>query len=232
MALAVTLLAGCRTPERERAPATDVTAASEAATSQSPASPRAAPGADASVWRVIDGDTVELVVDTGYDATERAFERVRIRGIDTPEHHASSKLDRDAARSALDRETIRALGKAATSHAAFLLPLGTVVTVDGTERDRYGRLVAYLAALDAAGQPFDVGARMIADGFAHAYDGGGRYPHARMDHYRALERIAREQGRGLWDSDADAASRLSQPQPRPLAPQERPAGAASNPTDR
>ena len=81
----------------------------------------------ASAWRVIDGDTVELLFDSpsrarrgngdGEAGEDDTFEKVRLRGIDTPEHHASSKLDRDAERSALDRQTIRALGTAATAHA-------------------------------------------------------------------------------------------------------------------
>jgi micrococcal nuclease len=164
----------------------------------------------ASIWRVVDGDTVELVFDDGDgEADEDEFEKVRVRGIDTPEKHASSKLDRHAEHSALDRETIRTLGKAATAHAESLLPLGTVVIVEGDDRDRYGRLVAYLLVEDAAGQPFDFGGRMIADGYAHAYDGGGRYPHERMDYYRALQRAAREQARGLWATDGTATARLS-----------------------
>lgn len=159
----------------------------------------------ASVWRVVDGDTVELVFDEGDgQAEDDAFEKVRVRGVDTPEHHASSKLTRDAERARLDRETVRALGRAATAHAEALLPLGTRVAVEGTGRDRYGRLVAYLLVEDAAGQPFDFGARMIADGYAHAYDGGGRYPHPRMDYYRALQRAAREQALGLWTTGATA----------------------------
>src|SRR5690606_14480509 len=56
------------------------------------------------VTRVIDGDTYEL--STG--------ERVRLIGIDTPEKHVSTKLDRDAERTGRDRAAIRALGELAS----------------------------------------------------------------------------------------------------------------------
>ena len=158
------------------------------------------------VERVVDGDTVELLSADG------GAETVRVRGIDTPETHASRKLDRDVERSALDRETVRALGSAASDHAARLLPRGRPARVEADGRDRYGRLVgnrrsapATIEADDEFGQPFDVGGRMIADGYAHAYDGGGRYPHPRKDYYRALDpkdgasqRQARDERAGLW----------------------------------
>jgi len=207
------LLASCGDSASDAAPSLRIPARAEYDPPRRATAPdaRPAPQRRASVWRVVDGDTVELVFDDGNgQADEGEFEKVRVRGIDTPEHHASSKLTRDAERSALDREAIRALGRAATAHAESLLPLGTVVTVEGDQglttipRDRYGRLVVYLLVEDAAGQPFDFGARMIADGYAHAYDGGGQYPHKRMEYYRALQHHAREQALGLWTSDTGA----------------------------
>ena len=154
-----------------------------------------APAPRYTVVRVVDGDTVVLLAPTGEE------EKVRIRGIDTPESHASSKLDRDDERSVLDRETIRALGKEATRHAERLLVLGTEVAAESDGRDRYGRLVAYLQVQDAGTtQSFDFGGRMIADGYAHAYDGNGRYPHPQHGYYRSLERAARAEGAGLWQT--------------------------------
>lgn len=157
----------------------------------------AAPGASYTVGRVIDGDTILLLDASG------AEERVRVQGIDTPETHASSKLDRDDERSGLDRETIRQLGNAASDHAAQLLPEGRTVRVVSDGRDRYGRLVGYIEAADDFDQPFDFGGRMVSDGYAHAYDGGGRFPHPRMDYYRGLERRARDQQVGLWADGLD-----------------------------
>ena len=157
-----------------------------------------APGERYTVGRVVDGDTILLLDE------QCSEERVRVRGIDTPETHASSKLDRDDQRSVLDRETIRQLGKEASEHAARLLIEGHEVRVISVGRDKSGRLVGYIQAADDFDQPFDFGGRMVSDGYAHAYDGGGRYPHERMDYYRGLERQAREQHVGLWADDLAA----------------------------
>ena len=182
-----------------------------------------APGERYTIGRVVDGDTVLLLDGEGGE------ERVRVQGIDTPETHARSKLDRDVARaqgrrSALDRETIRRLGKDASAHAARLLVEGRDVRVVSNGRDKYGRLVgnrrsapANIEATDDFDQPFDFGGRMVSDGYAHAYSragfgsGGGRYPHERMDYSRrptpvnrGLERQARDQRAGLWADGLDA----------------------------
>lgn len=45
--------------------------------------------------RVIDGDTVELVIDLGFRRATR--ERVRLKGIDAPERHTSTRAAGDAA---------------------------------------------------------------------------------------------------------------------------------------
>ena len=56
---------------------------------------------DVLVNRVVDGDTLRL--ETG--------ERVRLIGIDTPELHESSKLNRDSARTGQSKSAIQKLGK-------------------------------------------------------------------------------------------------------------------------
>jgi len=63
-------------------------------------------------------------------------------------------------------------------------------------RDRYSRLLAYVS-----GQSDNllVNKEIIRQGYGHAYT---KYPFdpARMDEFRAAERSAREQKRGLWAS--------------------------------
>jgi endonuclease YncB( thermonuclease family) len=78
--------------------------------------------------------------------------------------------------------------------------------VVGSERGAYGRLVGYIEAGSESGASFDFGGRMIADGFAHAYDGGGRFPHERRGYYDALEGQARATSAGLWGEHATATS--------------------------
>ena len=153
-------------------------------------------GALYTVERIVDGDTVELIDADG------SSETVRIQGIDTPEKHTTPKLIRDAEHAGIKREVVKALGVAASERAALLLPIGSSVRVVGSERGKYGRLVGYIEAGGDTGASFDFGAKMIADGYAHSYDGGGRFPHEREDYYDALERQARSTSAGLWGEHA------------------------------
>ena len=63
-------------------------------------------------------------------------------------------------------------------------------------RDCYDRLLAYVTLPDGT----DLGAEIIRLGYGHAYT---RFPFARMDEFRALEREAREAGRGLWAGEPE-----------------------------
>jgi micrococcal nuclease len=93
---------------------------------------RSAPAAtdQATVVRVIDGDTVEVAIG-GRD------ERVRLLGIDTPE-----SVDPD--------RPVECHGPEASALTHSLLPDGTSVRLerDQEARDRYGRLLAYLFRAD------------------------------------------------------------------------------------
>ena len=80
--------------------------------------------ARASVSRVVDGDTVDVVV-------EGREQRVRLLNIDTPE-----TVDPD--------KDVQCLGPEATAHLATLLPVGTAIELltDDEKVDRDGRLLA------------------------------------------------------------------------------------------
>jgi endonuclease YncB( thermonuclease family) len=119
--------------------------------------------------RVIDGDTLEV-----------AGVRVRLFGIDAPEHRQNC----GAATSAW------ACGDAAARRLTALAAPGVVCS--GHEHDRYGRLVA---TCEAGG--IDLGGRMVAEGFAWAFV---RY----SDAYVATEAEARERHAGLWRGPAEA----------------------------
>lgn len=157
-----------------------------------------------SVVRVIDGDTYEL----------SDGERVRLIGIDTPEKHASAKLTRDARRSGRDAAALQQLGTRASRHARQLVQ-GRRVTLEYDpanaatgHRDRYGRILAYVWASDAAGRRFMVNEQLIADGYAHAYT---QYPFDHAARFLAAERRAREAGRGLWGDGLGAGAAPSAP---------------------
>ncbi len=87
--------------------------------------------ANAEVEFVVDGDTIDVLVD-GRE------ERVRLTGIDTPE------VAHDAA------ETSECFGDEATAFTEALLPVGTPVRLerDVVGRDDYGRVLAYVYRAD------------------------------------------------------------------------------------
>ena len=62
-------------------------------------------------------------------------------------------------------------------------------------RDKYNRLLRYVYLPDGR----LLNAEIIAQGYGFAYT---RFPFAKMEDFRKLEREAREAGRGLWKSDA------------------------------
>lgn len=88
---------------------------------------------NAIVEHIVDGDTIDVVLDDG------AAERVRLIGIDTPEidHPASGT------RSAQQAECY---GPEASDYTESLVPVGTRVRLerDTVPRDDYGRMLAYV----------------------------------------------------------------------------------------
>lgn len=111
----------------------------------------------ASVIRVVDGDTVDIKVDLGFDILTNM--RVRVLGIDTPEINAADPALRERAH-------------AAKARVEGLLPPGTAVeiTTEKDRREKYGRYLASIKLPDAA----DLAALLLQEGFAVAYDGGAR----------------------------------------------------------
>ena len=104
----------------------------------------------ATVTKVIDGDSIDLIVDLGFHISVAI--RTRLLGIDAP-------------------ETSTPGGKVARDRLRAELPVGTAVTIH-TEKDpgdKYGR---WLAKID--GPMGDVADWMIAQGLAKAYFGGAR----------------------------------------------------------
>ncbi len=85
--------------------------------------------ANATVEYVVDGDTVDLVID-GRE------ERVRLIGIDTPETNPQHEIE--------------CYGPEATAFTEFLIPIGTPVRIerDVVNRDDYGRILGYVYRAD------------------------------------------------------------------------------------
>ena len=114
-----------------------------------------------SIDRVVDGDTIDVSIDLGFDLIKK--ERVRIAGVDTPE-----KRTRDLEE--------KALGIDATNWMKKNLE----ETIDGDDEltirtelqggmGKYGRLLGWLYVGD---DDVSLNEKMITEGQAWEYDGG------------------------------------------------------------
>jgi micrococcal nuclease len=121
------------------------------------------------VRRVIDGDTLLLVNG----------DRVRLIGVNTPE-------TKDP------RKPVEYFGREAYLFTKKVVDGKEVrFEFDRQERDRYGRLLAYVYLLDGT----FLNAEIIKQGYGFAYT---RFPFKHMEEFRRYERDARENRRGLW----------------------------------
>jgi micrococcal nuclease len=138
---------------------------------------------DILVRRVIDGDTLLLENN----------ERVRLIGIDTPEMHESSKLNRDAQRSGQDVESIKRLGRKSYEFTKKMAEGKRVkLEFDVEKKERYKRILAYVYLSDGT----FLNAAIIEQGYASVmtYPPNVKY----ADLFLKLSREARQNRRGLW----------------------------------
>ena len=128
--------------------------------------------------RVVDGDTIDVTIDLGFDLYKK--ERVRVAGVDTPE-----KRTRDLEE--------KALGLDATAWLKEKLE-GAVKGDDDliirTELKggvgKYGRLLGWLYIGDAT---VSLNENMIDEGYAWSYDGG-----TKKKDFEELREIRRRNG--------------------------------------
>ena len=128
--------------------------------------------------RVLDGDTIDVTIDLGFDLYKK--ERVRVAGVDTPE-----KRTKD------DEE--KALGYDATHWLEEKLD-GAIKGEDDliirTELvggvGKYGRLLGWLYIGDAE---VSLNEQMITEGYAWEYDGG-----TKQKDFEELREIRRRNG--------------------------------------
>ncbi len=153
---------------------------------QKPVDQHRPPPATAGQHRIVhvyDGDTVKL--DNG--------ERVRMIGIDTPETHDNAKLRKDIDRRNVNRQIQLAMGQKAADFARSLLEGQEVkVEFDVEQRDRYGRLLAYLYLSDGT----FVNEKIIREGYAYPLTIPPNVRHA--DEFKKWFGEARDAKRGLW----------------------------------
>ena len=113
------------------------------------------------VNRVLDGDTIDVTIDIGFDLFKK--ERVRVAGVDTPEKRTRNLEE-------------KALGIDATNWLKQKLEdvlAGDDELIVRTELHggvgKYGRLLGWLYIGDSTES---LNEQMITEGYAHAYDGG------------------------------------------------------------
>ena len=106
------------------------------------------------VVKVVDGDTIDVVIDLGFDLSKK--ERVRLAGIDTPE---SRTRDLDE----------KKLGLEAKEHLSTNL-INAKQLIISTEKDgKYGRMLGTIYINDDI---VSMNQQMIDKGYAWEYDGG------------------------------------------------------------
>ena len=131
-----------------------------------------------SIDKVVDGDTIDVTIDLGFDLFKK--ERVRVAGVDTPEKRTRNLEE-------------KALGLDATAWIKDHLE-GAIDGDDDliirTEVDggvgKYGRLLGWLYIGDAT---VSLNEKMIDEGYAWAYDGG-----TKNKNFEELREIRRNQG--------------------------------------
>ena len=130
------------------------------------------------IVKVVDGDTIDVVIDLGFDIYKH--ERVRIAGIDTPE-----KRTRDLEEKALGIDATNWMKATLedTINGEHELTIGTELQGG---MGKYGRLLGWLYVGD---DNVSLNEQMIAEGYAWEYDGG-----TKNKNFEELREIRRSQG--------------------------------------
>ena len=111
--------------------------------------------------KVLDGDTIDVTIDLGFDLYKK--ERVRVAGVDTPE-----KRTRNLEEKALGIDATNWLKKELEDVLAGDDELIVRTELHGGV-GKYGRLLGWLYVGD---ETVSLNEQMIEQGYAHAYDGG------------------------------------------------------------
>ena len=112
--------------------------------------------------RVLDGDTIDVTIDLGFDLFKK--ERVRGAGVDTPEKRTRNLEEKELGIDATNwlkkklEDTIAGEGDELTIRTELVGGQG-----------KYGRLLGWLYINE---EIVSLNEQMIAEGYAHAYDGG------------------------------------------------------------
>ena len=113
------------------------------------------------VTRVVDGDTIDVNIDLGFQIWHKA--RVRMLGIDTPESR-TRRLDE------------KALGLASKARLKEMLKDKKVRIECAKEKGKFGRVLAIVWAMDKEGNDVNCNDQLCVEGHARPYFGGKKVP--------------------------------------------------------
>ena len=130
------------------------------------------------ITKVLDGDTIDVVIDLGFDLYKK--ERVRIAGVDTPEKRTRNLEEKELGIDATNWLKDKLEG-AIAGDCDLIIRTELVGGVG-----KYGRLLGWLYIGDAEQS---LNEQMIDEGYAWEYDGG-----TKQKNFEELREIRRLKG--------------------------------------
>ena len=128
--------------------------------------------------RVLDGDTIDVTIDLGFDLYKK--ERVRVAGVDTPEKRTRDLEEKELGKDATNWLKEKLEGAVAGDDDLVI----RTELVGGV--GKYGRLLGWLYIGDG---DVSLNEQMIEEGYAWAYDGG-----TKQKNFEELREIRRQHG--------------------------------------
>ena len=111
--------------------------------------------------RVVDGDTVDALIDVGFDIWFK--KRIRFKGVDTWESRTRN-LEEKALGLKAKARTKELLEKVSSKSGYF--------RIKSYGLGKYGRVLADIFIMDKDGKQWNVNETLITEGHAYIYDGG------------------------------------------------------------
>ena len=129
--------------------------------------------------RVVDGDTIDVTIDLGFDLSIK--QRVRVAGVDTPE-----KRTRDLNEKKLGKDATYWLEDKLDDAVNDGFDLSIRTELDKGATGKYGRLLGWLYVGD---EGRSLNEQMVEEGYAWVYDGG-----TKQKNFEELKEIRRAKG--------------------------------------
>ena len=111
--------------------------------------------------RVVDGDTVDALIDVGFDIWFK--KRIRFKGVDTWESRTRN-LEEKALGLKAKARTKELLEKVSSKSGYF--------RIKSYGLGKYGRVLADVFIMDKEGKQWNINQTLISEGHAYIYDGG------------------------------------------------------------